>query len=206
MKIILILIVLFCLSIPSNAQTFSLDSTYTTEQKDNMSENAFNGSLEKAHLRYNPPIGFSTVKISNAEKGLFLDINYRWIANFFKVIVNKDTSIAIGLSIFPPWKFQGKMFDFVGNAKMGFISHVDSIKNTYHYLSKADLAKYNATYGVEFSAKMARSYMGKFTNHRMVYIAQQNFQIYMVFFYKNQSSIEMEKFIHDNLGVIELVK
>lgn len=212
MRLSLVFLLLTLFSFSTNlvsAQTSKVDTSYWNGEipPDSKYEEMFSHMLNRANLTFNMPPGFSNVGISKADNGKFYNTRHHQIINFFKVIINKDSTLAIGLTILnrsPDLK--GDLF-FEDIAKSGFKAMVDTVHSTYRHLDKNIIArKYRATYGLEFSAKNAMKFMDRFTNHRFIYIAQAEFQISMVYFYIDQHLTDINSYIDSNYKMLELKK
>jgi len=204
-------VALFCIGLIFSANIYAQQSKVNYNQLnvkkalDTLADKAFLTSIEKSKLTFNIVKNFSSVGISKADSGIFYDKRGRDLEHFTKVIVNADSTIAIGLQIFPKTIVAGiSIVDFIDNAKSGFHSMVDSVNHSYTFLSTFDLKQYGATFGVIFSAKNPKLFMNRFNQHKVEYIAALNFQIFLCYFFRNKSDSFIDDFIKNNSKILEI--
>ena len=204
-------VTLFCIaligSISSYAQQSQVAYNNLNVKKliDTLADQAFLNSIRTSKLTFNIPKDFSGVRISKADSGVFYDTKGHALEHFTKVIVNADSTIAIGLQIFPKTIVNGiHIVDFVANAKSGFNSIVDSVNHSYTILSPSNLKRYGATFGVIFSVKNPKLFMDRFNQHKVEFIANSNFQIFLCYFFRNKSDSFIEDFIKNNSYILAI--
>ncbi|MHA4895798.1 hypothetical protein ACXZ1K_13675 [Pedobacter sp. PWIIR3] len=145
-------------------------------------DTTFVRTLREVKLKFNPPAGFTSVGISKADGGKFFNTRGRYVATFWKVIMSKDSNTAIGLLLVAPSApFYGRVLDLIDNVKAPFGVLADR-NQPFRELGKTELAKSGATYGVEFMTINAKPFMKKFNHHRFVFLASENFDVFMVYF------------------------
>lgn len=198
----IIFVFVFCLNTTYGQDTKPVDP-FSIPLPDSVYEKAFRYGLKQCNMKFNPPKGFVNYSISHTKGGIFYQKkSQRHIASFVKLLINSDSSIAIGLKTYE----HTKAFNLTPS------QNVDAWLRAYQDMTKpfrrlnTDTLKsiYNASFGIEFSAKNLENFIDMFPNHKIQTMGDEKREIIIVFFYKDQDPKLIDKFISENARIVEL--
>lgn len=200
--------VLLLLAIVFNSETLCAQARLS-EMTEKQFEEKFNRSINNAHLSFNLPAEFKPIKMSEVNFGIWHCKGAFPVVTFHRIFLNADSSIAIAIRIMyhnlnKPLEERAKI-DWKQDAKNGFEYFADTIKSPPVHYDKDYLKKiWSSDFGVQYSIiGCLKPYMNKFTHNRISYVADNNRNVMIAFFYSEKSKQHAEKYLK---AAAELIK
>jgi hypothetical protein len=149
--------------------------------------------LQEENLKFNVPKDFMILKGAFRTRTSWECSGINWW--YFRVLISKDNSIAIGVQIYSHRDSSFINTSWIDNAKKIHIRSVDR-KAEIQVIDKTILKdNWNAEYGLVFSRIKCKPFMGIFPNNKVVVIAKEDQQILIVYHFKKGSEIRVAELI-----------